>query len=260
MSCIVTTAASGDPAEAASLAERFGLRNEERKGRPLHLVLSEAANLPVLVLARKRADLYDGNLSFKATAGLAFLRLLRTRKGEVDPLVAAADLRPGERVLDATLGLAGDALLAAQATGVKVVGLEQSGLLGAFTQAGLTRLPGHGSEPGRLIEVVQADHRSYLQAQESGSFDVVLLDPMFRIAGDAGPLFDLLRAHAEHAQLTPETLLQARRVAKRGVLVKDHARGAELQRLGLVPRLSRRMAVIAFGWADSLPKVHSLPK
>jgi 16S rRNA (guanine1516-N2)-methyltransferase len=252
MPAIVTTAPSGSPEEADDLARRFGLEARPRDSRRLHEILAEADGHPVLVLGEKRADLYDGNLSFRASAGLAFLRLLRTRKGSPDPLVAAANLKEGERVLDATLGLAGDALLAAQATGTTVVGLEQSGLLAAFTQAGLTRLPGHGREPGRLIEVVKADHKSFLKAQPAGSFDVVLLDPMFRVKGDAGPLFDLLRAHADHAELTPETLLEARRVAKRGVLVKDHARGAELQRLGLTPRLSRRMAVIAFGWADSL--------
>jgi 16S rRNA (guanine1516-N2)-methyltransferase len=252
MVAIVTTAPSGSPAEADDLARRFGLEARPRQGRPLHEIIAEAGGAPVLVLGEKRADLYDGNLSYRASAGLAFLRLLRAQKGDADPLVKAAGLGAGERVLDATLGLAGDALLAAQATRTKVVGLEQSGLLGAFTQAGLTRLPGHGREPGRLVEVVQADHRAYLKSQATGSFDVVLLDPMFRVKGDAGPLFELLRAHGDHAPLSAETLLEARRVAKRGVLVKDHARGEELTRLGMTPRLSRRMAVIAFGWADSI--------
>ena len=55
---------------------------------------------------------------------MAFLRLLRARRGESDPLVAAANLSRGETVLDATLGLGGDALLAAQVTGTRVIGLE----------------------------------------------------------------------------------------------------------------------------------------
>jgi 16S rRNA (guanine1516-N2)-methyltransferase len=252
VAAIVTTSASGEAGEAADLAGRFGLRCEARQGRPLHEVLREAGDLPVLVLARRQADLYLSGRSFRATAGLAFLRMLRTRKGEVDPLVAAADLRPGERVLDATLGLGGDALLAAQATGAAVVGVEASPLLAAFTQAALTRVPGHGREPARLVRVLTADHRDVLGEMPSRTIDVVLLDPMFRIPGDAGPSFELLRTHADHAPLEAETLREARRVARRGVLVKDHARGDELRRLGLVPRLSRRSATIAFGWADAL--------
>jgi 16S rRNA (guanine1516-N2)-methyltransferase len=249
---IVTTASSGDPAEAGELAARFGLRAEPRAGRALSRVLAEAAGAPVLVLAARRADLHVGGRVFRASAGMAFLRMLRARKGEIDPLVGAAGLRAGDRVLDATLGLGGDALLAAQATGAPVLGLEKDGLLAAFTQAGLRRLPRHGVEPARLVNVMRVDHRAFLREQPAGTFDVVLLDPMFRRAGDAAPLFDLLRARAEHDALTLETLRLAQRVARRGVLVKDAAPGFELGRLGLVPRLTRRSAAIAFGWAPAL--------
>ena len=252
MQGIVTTARSGQFAEALELADRFGLRAEGREGRPLADLFAEGA--PVLVLAARRADLYVEGRAFRASAGMAFLRVLRARRGEADPLVAAAGLRPGDSVLDATLGLGGDALVAAEATGARVLGLEADGLLGAFTQAGLRRLQKHGRDPGRRVEVIRADHREFLRAQPARSFDVVLLDPMFRRAGDAGPSFDLLRAHGEHAPLEPETLRDARRVARRGVLVKDAASGLELGRLGLVPRLTRRSAAIAFGWADSLVK------
>jgi hypothetical protein len=248
---VVTTAASGDPAEARDLASRFGLRAEERGGRTLAAVLEDAAGAPVLVLAARQADLYEKGRSFRATVGMAWLRLLRTLRGEPDPLVAVAGLQRKESVLDATLGLGNDALLAAQATGAKVVGLEVDGLLGAFVQAALTRLPAHGREPGRLVQVVKADHREWLARQPARSFDVVLLDPMFRKAGGAGPLFELLRAHASHQPLDPKTLDEARRVARRGVLVKDASPGDELRRLGLTPLLSRRSAAIAFGWAPA---------
>jgi hypothetical protein len=251
---IVTTAPSGSSAEARELAGRFGLRAEPREGRPLARVLAEAGGVPALVLASRRADLYQGGRVFRASAGMAFLRVLRAARGELDPLVAAAGLRPGDLVLDGTLGLGGDALVAAHATGAKVVGLESDGLLGAFAQAMMRRLPRHGREPGGLVEVIHADHRRYLRSLPDASFDVVLLDPMFRLPGDAGPGFELLRSQAQHAPLEAETLREARRVARRGVLVKDAARGDELQRLGLMPRITRRSAAIAFGWADSLVK------
>jgi protein-L-isoaspartate O-methyltransferase len=248
---IVTTAPSGDPAEARELAGRFGLRAEARAGRALSGVLAAANGASVLVLAARRADLHERGRAFRASAGMAFLRVLRARRGEIDPLIAHAALRPGDQVLDATLGLAGDALVAASVTGATVVGLEKDGILAAFTQAALRRLSGHAREPGRRVQVILADHRSWLLDQADRSFDVVLLDPMFRRPGDAGPLFELLRAHGEHAPLDPATLREARRVARRGVLVKDAARGEELRRLGFVPLLSRRSAAIAFGWAPA---------
>ncbi len=251
MDGIVTTAASGDPGEADDFARRFGLRAEPRAERPLFQVLADAGGAAVLVLAARRADLYERDRAFRATAGMAFLRLLRARRGEADPLLVHADLRPGEAVLDATLGLGGDALVAASVTRAPVVGLEKDGVLAAFTQAGLRRLPGHGREPGALVQVVRADHRAFLRDQPARSFDVVLLDPMFRRPGEAGPLFELLRAHADQAPLDQQALDDARRVARRGVLVKDAAPGDELRRLGLIPLLSRRSAAIAFGWAPA---------
>ncbi|HUJ25359.1 MAG TPA: class I SAM-dependent methyltransferase [Myxococcales bacterium] len=256
MQGIVTTAASGDAAEAAELAGRCGLRCEARAGRTLQQVLEGAAGAPVLVLAARRADLYEGGKAFRATAGMAFLRVLRARKGEPEPLLT--HVQPGDQVLDATLGLGGDALVAA-AAGARVTGVEASGLLAAFTQAALRRLPGHGREPGRSVEVRNADHREFLRAQQAGSFDVVLLDPMFRRAGDAGPLFELLRAHADRAPLGPATLREAQRVARRGVLVKDAAPGDELRRLGLAPQLSRRSATICFGWLPSTSSSQAPP-
>ena len=253
MQAIVTTAPSGDPAEARELAARFGLRAEPRADRALSTILANVAGAPVLVLAARRADLYERGRAFRASAGMAFLRLVRVHKGEIDPIVAHAGLRPGDTVLDATLGLGGDALVAAHATRTRVVGLESDGTIAAFTQASFRRLGSHGREPGRSVEVVHADHRSWLRKQPDGSYDVVLLDPMFRRSGDAGPLFDLLRFHAEHSPLDAQTLREAQRVARRGVLLKDAARGEELQRLGVVPRPSRRSATIAFGWAPASP-------
>ena len=248
---LITTAPSGDPAEARELAERFGLRADPRGGKSLAQLLAQANGAPVLVLAARRADLYGHGRAYRASVGMAYLRVLRAAKGETDPLVAHAELRPGDSVLDATLGLGGDALVSAHATGARVVGLESHPLVAAFTQAALRRLPKHGRDPGRLVHVIRADHRAWLKDQPTGGFDVVLLDPMFRRTGESGPLFELLRTYAEHASLSPETLREAQRVARRGVLVKDSARGEELRRLGLVPRLHRRSAAIAFGWAPA---------
>lgn len=255
MLALVTTSPSGEFAEAERIAASCGLVAQERAGRTLEELLAVAV-APVLVLGRSRADLHvplrGGVRTFRATVGMAFLRLLRARKGETDPLVRLAGLRAGDLVLDATLGLGGDALVASYTTGARVIGLEVQPLLAAFAMAGLPRLPEPAQEAGRRIEVRCKDHRTALRELPAGSVDVVLLDPMFRTTGDAGPLFDLLREHADHAPLDLETLGAARRVARRGVLVKDRAPGEVLRALGLIPQQSRRTSPIAFGWADAL--------
>ena len=250
MRALVTTAPSGSPEEAEELARRFGLVAELRKGRLVPELIAAAGGAPVLVLGSRRADLFDGGRGFRASTGMGYLRLVRARKGEMDPLVKAAELGPQDRVLDATLGLAQDALVAAEAT-ASVVGIEASPVLAAFVVAALRRLPDAASEAAARIEVRCADHRAALAELPARSFDVVLLDPMFRTAQESNPLFDLLRRHGEHAPLDARTLREARRVARRGVLVKDAAPGAELTRLDLVPLPSRRTARIVFGWAPA---------
>ena len=251
MRALVTTAPSGSQDEAEELARRFELVAQPRGGRLVPELLAAARGAPVLVLAGQTADLFDGERSFRASTGMGFLRLVRAQKGDPDPLVKAAELRSGDLVLDATLGLAQDALVAAEATHAALVGLEASPVLAAFAVAALRRLPVEAGEAAARIEVRCADHRAALRELPSGSFDVVLLDPMFRDAQESNPLFDLLRRHGEHAPLDADTLREARRVARRGVLVKDAAPGAELTRLDLVPLPSRRTAQVVFGWAPA---------
>ena len=253
MRCLVTTAPSGDAAEARELVARFGLHAEERGGRTLPQLDAAAGGAPVLVLGARRADLYQANKCFRAGPGIAHLRVTRMLAGEEDPLVRAASLGAGQRVLDATLGLGGDALVAAQAVGETgaVVGLEHSPVLAAFTLAGLRRVDEPVAPAAARIEVRCADHRALLRELQARSFEVVLLDPMFRAPLEAGPLFSLLREHADPARLELADLRAAQRVARRGVLVKDAWPGRELHRLGLHPLPSRRLPRVVFGWAEA---------
>jgi len=249
MLCLVTTAPSGSFEEAQELAGRFGLTAQPRADRVIPELVEAAGGAPVLVLSKGRADLVRRGRAFRASVGMGFLRLVRARQGEVDPLVRAAGLEPGDVVLDATLGLGGDALVAAHATGAKVIGIESSPVLAAFVTAGLRRLLAPGRVAAERIEVRCADHRAALREMPDGSVDVILFDPMFRTAAQSGALFDLVRELANPAPLEADTLREARRVARKGVLVKDAPPGHELARLGLQPLPSRRSPRIVFGWA-----------
>lgn len=264
MLALVTTSPSGAFAEAQELAHRFGLAAEERGGRTVEELLVDSGGAPVLLLGKLRAELFlaaspgGPPLAFRASLGMAVLRLQRARLGEEDPLVRAAGLRPGDRVIDATLGLGGDALLASWATGTPLFGLEASPLLAAFTQASMLRPGGRGGlgddarAAGARVEVHRCDHLELLRRLPDRSCEVVLFDPMFRAAGNAGPLFSLVRAEADHGALRAEALHEARRVATRGVLVKDGLPGAELVRLGLQLLPARRLPRFLFGWAEAL--------
>ncbi|HUL58772.1 MAG TPA: class I SAM-dependent methyltransferase [Anaeromyxobacteraceae bacterium] len=160
---------------------------------------------------------------------------------EHDPFLEAAGVRPGDAVLDCTLGLGADALVAAAAAGPegRVVGLEASPALAAWAAEGLARL---AAAPARRVEVRAGDHAAALAALPDRSFDVVVFDPMFRHARAEPGGFDAVRLLADPRPLAPAALARARRVARRCVVVKDGAPGWDLARLGLTPLPSARGA------------------
>jgi hypothetical protein len=164
-----------------------------------------------------------------------------TRTTERDPFLEAAGILPGDSILDCTLGLGADALVAAVAVGThgRVVGIEGSLALAAWVGEGLARSTLDGA--GR-IEVRAGDHAALLAALPERSFDVVCFDPMFRHARAEPGGFDVVRGLADARPLAAETVALARRVARRWVLVKDGAPGWDLARLGLTPMPSARGA------------------
>ncbi|HEU4383818.1 MAG TPA: class I SAM-dependent methyltransferase [Anaeromyxobacteraceae bacterium] len=248
MRLAVTTAPRPDATlagRARAVAARHGLPCLERDGRPLRALASAAGAEALLVLGRAAALFIDGRERCW-NPGMGALRARRLLQGERgrptgDPFLAAADFRPGETVLDCTLGIGADALVAAAAVGAKgrVLGLEASAPLAALVEEGLRLLP---HPAARRVEVRLADHRSFLAAAPERSFDVVVFDPMFREARAQNPSFDLVRRLGDPRPLSPEALARARRVARRCVVVKDGAPGWDLARLGLVPLPSTRGA------------------
>jgi hypothetical protein len=194
---------------------------------------------------------------------LRLKRLLDARAGKRsdptarDPFLEAAGILPGDAVLDCTAGLGADALVAAGAAGPRgrVLGLESSRALAAWTGEGLRRYAARsidrgqassgaarGAEAARRIEILAAEHGAWLRLAPSGSFDVVVFDPMFRHARAEPGGFDVVRRLSDPRPLAPEALAEARRVARRWVVVKDGAPGWDLARLGLTPMPSARGA------------------
>jgi hypothetical protein len=94
---------------------------------------------------------------------------------------------------------------------------------------------------------VHGDALEVLRSMQPGSFDVVTFDPMFskRAHYEAG--FALVRRHAEGAALDGATLAEARRVARRWVVVKAAPQATDLRRLGLEVLPFKRNAELRFG-------------
>jgi SAM-dependent methyltransferase len=250
---VVTTPlgpSAAEEAEARAAALRHGVPYAARGRGPLAAAIAAAGADGALVLSRSKAVLAAGGEARRWSPGMGFLRAKRARARlggrppdptTHDPFLEAAGIRAGDAVLDCTLGLGADALVAAVAVGPggRVVGLEASPALAAWVAEGLRRL---GDEAASRVEVRAADHAEVLAALPERSFDVVVFDPMFRHAR-AGPAgFDVVRRLADPRPLAQAAVLRARRVARRWVIVKDGAPGWDLARLGLTPLPSARGA------------------
>ncbi len=215
--------------------------------RPLATLLTPALDA-LIVLAANEVALVDQDSSLPFAEGLARLRIRQVAKRTGrDRLIDLGELRPGDRVLDCTLGLGADAQVAAWAVGRQgsVTALESSPALALLARHGLRRL--RRPPEAAVITVRLVDATAFLAAQSDRSFDVVLVDPMFRHARKASPAFGLMRRHANHAPFTREMIAEASRVSRRVLLVKGGSGIIDLPRLGLRPEPGRRGARVE--WA-----------
>ncbi|MGA9520797.1 MAG: class I SAM-dependent methyltransferase [Myxococcaceae bacterium] len=220
-------------ARARAAAERWKLPFVPRSKRDSLERLLEHRAQAFVVFQRNAVELVDREGRLQWSPGLALLRTKTMDGGGGDTLVQLAGIQPGESILDCTLGLAQDAVVAARAVGPegRVVGLEKSLPLHVVVSEGLRAF-----DPGPRscrVEPVHADALSHLRSCADRSFDRVLFDPMFARPTRSQPAFEMLRRYADHSPLTPEMLEEAKRVARRAVVVKSSRVSSDLPRLGL---------------------------
>lgn len=222
----VTTSRRATPDEAEraeAVAAACDVPLVLRRGRGLPAVAAEASASHVYVVARDAEHVTGPGGKLWVHPSTAQVSLSR---GEDDPLLRAVTGGPARparairSVVDATLGLARDALHLASVLGCRVTGVEGAPVLACLAVGGLSRLrrDPQWATAAALVTVVPGRSAEVLAAMPTGSADVVLLDPMFPTPRRAPAGFDVLRAFALHAPPTGELLAQAARVAPRVVL------------------------------------------
>ena len=232
---VVTTGVGGgwrQRATAQQVASELGCEFVPRLGRSLRAVADDASGTTAhAVLVAEVGGLHLVELADTELPplffhpGMAVNRIRGLALGRHDHMVDAMGLREGMRVLDCTLGMAADALVAAYAVGPagRVVGLEASPMVAAITRYGLAdySLPDAGmSAAMRRIEVVNCDYRDYLAGCGGGDFDVVYFDPMFGTPVVSSTGIAGLRRWARQGQLDADAFGMAERVAEQKVVLK----------------------------------------
>ena len=251
---LVTT--SADPGErvrhlAKRVASELGAPFVERRGRSIRELGEAQGCAGIVVVGEDGIRCYGrGKKPFFFHPGMAAVRVKRLMNGERDPMLEAAGAGAGDRVVDCTMGLGSDAIVFAHAVGPsgKVTAVESEPLLHLVVSHGLAaHEPGDEAlrEAMRRVETVCADHLEYLKTLEDRSVDIVYFDPMFREPA-AGPAMEPLRELANPAAIRPEAVREARRVARKAVVLKEKAGSAEFERLGFTP-VRRSAGKFAYG-------------
>lgn len=192
----------------------------------------------------------EGELFFHI--GMAALRIKNFRDGKPDHMMAAMALEPGVSVLDCTLGMGTDAIVASVLTGVggSVTGLEASALIAFITGWGLAHLIAESDEVTaamRRIRVHCTDYRQYLSVLPDNFVDIVYFDPMFRRPVGKSSGIRPLREFADTGCLLLDDLREACRVAKRRVVVKETHGSPEFERLGITTLVGGKYSSVQYG-------------
>ncbi|HDR7470409.1 class I SAM-dependent methyltransferase [Bacillus toyonensis] len=217
---------------ATELNSSFVIRNDI----PVHK-LHEKYEQDVLVVGKNRLAIYPEGTeeSFFFHPNSAMFRVKRLMRGEHDPFVQAAKLESGMTVLDCTLGMASDSIVASYIVGEsgKVTGLEGNEYMAYIMEKGLQTWSSSVAEIDKAmqrIHVKQTEHFAFLTQCEDNSYDVVYLDPMFEETVIESDGIKGLKHFALYHDITDETIAEAKRVARKRIVLKDHFRSTRFKK------------------------------
>ncbi|PIC69882.1 hypothetical protein CSV77_11475 [Sporosarcina sp. P16b] len=246
MNVIITTAGRPDEHSATLVqqaADALQAPVVERKKRSIP-TLQNIYQADVLVAGKDHYSFYPkgSDEPFFFHPNSATYRLKRILKGEIDPLVAAADLQPGDSFLDCTLGLGSDAIIASSTVGEKgiVEGIEGDPIVAFLTKVGLHNFPivfPLLQDAMSRIQVIHSEAIDFLKTCDTNSRDVVFLDPMFTTPIEESSNFEVLRAIGVTDAVSEQWVEEALRVCRRRVVLKDHYQSPLFERFGFIQQI-----------------------
>jgi len=244
---MIVTTADKPSAEASGKAKRLAEELEvpyvPRGRKTLRQMGEQMEDIRILVVTEREVRFYEGQtespLYFHPS--MAFVRVKRLRRGEADPMIVLSGCLEGDTVVDCTAGLGSDALVFSYAVGEAgaVIATESEPVLCTVVREGLaiykSGLPDVDAAM-RRIEMRCEQHYRYLSGLPDKSVDVVYFDPMFRHPIHESSAIEPLRTLANASALSPESVAEALRVARKTVVMKEHRDSGEFARLGFERR------------------------
>ncbi|OEG00176.1 hypothetical protein BHF71_06120 [Vulcanibacillus modesticaldus] len=260
---IVTTSSNPNPEmllRVNDISNLLGIHYVKRGKLSIGQLMEKYAVNEIIVVEKEHSKLYSKDLKqpFFFHPSMAVLRINRIKQGDNDLMIKISNLKPGDTFLDCTLGLASDSLVASYVVGKegKIVGIESQPILAALVKDGLNRGWKDDQDLNdamKRIEVVNGNHYEVLSKLPENSFDVVYFDPMFRKGIKSSAAISPLRTIANPDPISYEAVIEAKRVAKKKVILKENIKSNEFERLGferVIRSSSTTYGVITMGEED----------
>lgn len=259
---VVTTSLRPTPGlveSAKQLAAHFNVTFVARRDLSIKDLSGLFSADGLLVVSSQKISFIMGGNKFFFHPGLAGLRIKEINNGKTDQMISAMSLKEGYSVLDCTMGLGTDAIVASYVTGAtgSVTGLERSPVISELVKQGLQSYLEEDKEimlAMRRIKVINTKHKEYLAALETGSYDIVYFDPMFRYPRRKSPGINAARMLANHDPIDRETIEMALNAAARRVVMKERRDSAEFARLGFKHIFGGRYSPVAYGVKERVPE------
>lgn len=238
--------------QARKIADDLNSKFVERKKRSVYF-LQKIANDDCLVVGKERLELFPFGEKepFFFHPNSAMFRIKRLMKGEHDPFIEATHLHAGSSLLDCTLGLASDSIVASFVIGQAglVKGIEGNRYLSYIVQTGLQTWEASNLEINQAmarIQVVNAMSLEFLKSLPDNSYDCVYFDPMFEEHILESDGIQALSTFAVYEEMTRELIDEALRVAKGRIVLKDHFRSSRFEKFNFHVH-KRKTAKFHFG-------------
>lgn len=253
---VVTTALNYSKSlrrEAEIISQHLNVPFVKRSDRGLQDIKKEFKAEHLLVVGRGKISLSTEDKEFFFHQGMAKLRINEICNGKTDQMIKAMDIKPGDTILDCTLGLGTDALVASYVTGPegKITALEGSPWIAYIVKDGLQKYKNTKNikmqQAAKNIEVISENHLDFLLSAADSSYDIVYFDPMFRRPMTKPCAMNTMRAFTNSSPLKVEAISQAVRVARKRVVIKESRDSGEFERLGIKNVQGGKYSQVAYG-------------
>lgn len=251
-----------DPAKnaidyAESISNQFDIRMVDRRNETLARLMRRNSCENIIVVGNdgiKVMNMHNDILFFHPS--MAKVRITTIKKGLFDRMVEISGVTVGSCVLDCTAGMGTDSIVFSYCSGDKgkVIAVESEIIPYIILQDGINNYSTKDiklNEAIKRIKPVFSNHLKYLKSLKNSSFDIVYFDPMFERPLKAVSL-NTLREYTNKEQLTHEAINEAKRVARRRIVLKNRFDSKEFEKFGFKVVIDKNRSGVSYGVIECL--------